>query len=110
MLILLRKFIIFYLFSERYAPAVEIIVPLALAFGFAGFSKPFTLFLMARRHSKPVRNISVAVPLIHIALGIYIIPEYGISGAAWIAALVYLLDVILYVVSYNHVIKNTVQA
>ena len=43
-------------------------IPLALAFGFSGLSKPFTLFLMAKGHGKAVRNISVVIPIIQLVL------------------------------------------
>ena len=69
-LILLRKYIIIYLFSEKYIPVIDLIIPLALAFGFSAFSKPFTLYLMARKHGKTIRNISLIVPLIHISLAV----------------------------------------
>ena len=105
-IIWLREFIILFLFSERYAPVTDLIIPLAMAFGFAGLSKPFTLYLMARKYGKVVRNISVIVPLIHIGMAWYIIPVYGINGAAWIAAMVYFLDLLLYMISYIRILPG----
>ncbi len=101
--ILLRKYIILYLFSAEYLATIDLIIPLALAFGFSGLSKPFSLYLMARKHGKTVRNISVFIPLLHIMIGLYIIPKYGIIGAAWVATGVYFLDMILYMISYFRV-------
>jgi O-antigen/teichoic acid export membrane protein len=103
--ILLRKYIIIYLFSENYMPTIDLIIPLALAFGFSGLSKPFTLYLMARKHGKMIRNISISVPVLHIAIGLYMIPKYGITGAAWVATGVYLFDLLLYLGSYIRVLK-----
>ena len=105
-LILLREYIVLYLFSDKYAPTIDIIIPLALAFGFSGMSKPYALYLMAQKWGKTVRNISVTVSAIYICAGLLIIPVYGISGAAWLASVVYLLDLILFIVSYSRVIKR----
>ncbi len=103
--ILLRKYIVIYLFSENYLPTIGLIIPLAMAFGFSGLSKPFSLYLMARKFGKIVRNISVFVSVLHIALGLYVIPKYGITGAAWLAMGVYLVDLLLYVGSYVRVVR-----
>ena len=103
--ILLREYIVIYLFSENYMPTVDLIIPLALAFGFSGLSKPFSLYLMARKHGKVVRNISISVPVLHIAIGLYMIPKYGITGAAWVATVVYLFDLLLYLGSYIRVLS-----
>ena len=54
--ILFREYIIVYLFSDKYMPAVELMLPLALAFGFSGLSKPFTHFLMAKGFGEIVKN------------------------------------------------------
>ena len=99
--IILRKPIVLYLFSTQYAPTIELLPPLALAFGFAGLSKPFTLFLMARKQGKIVRNISIFISSLQIILGILVIPVYGLIGAAWVACIVYALDLILFVIYYK---------
>lgn len=99
--IILREPIVIYLFSSEYAPTIELLPPLALAFGFAGLSKPFTMFLMARKQGRVVRNISILIPSFQIILGIFIIPVYGLIGAAWVACSVYILDFILYIVFYK---------
>ena len=105
--ILMREYIIKYLFSERYLPTIEIIIPLSLAFGFSGFSKPFALYLMARKWGKVVRNISIVVPLIHISVSVILIPIYGIYGAAWTATAVYFLDMMLFTFSYLRIIRKS---
>jgi len=102
--ILLREQIVLYLFSAHYVPTIELLPPLALAFGFSGLSKPYTMFLMARKQGKAVRNISIFIPSLQIILGIFIIPAYGLIGAAWVACFVYALDFFLYIVTYKRFI------
>jgi O-antigen/teichoic acid export membrane protein len=99
--ILLREPIIVYLFSEEYLPTISVLPPLAIAFGFSGLSKPFTLFLMAQGRGKVVRNISILVPSLQIIINIFVIPSYGISGAAWTACFVYGLDLGFYAAYYH---------
>lgn len=105
--ILLRKAIILYLFSEQYMPTIGLLAPLALAFGFSGLSKPFTLFLMAQKQGKIVRNISILIPALQTLISIIIIPLYGILGVAWVACFVYFLDLVLYVIFYYRLISTT---
>ena len=82
-------------------PAVELMLPLALAFGFSGLSKPFTHFLMAKGFGKIIRNISILVPVFNILLNIILIPKFGIIGAAWAAFFSYGLDFGFYWYYYN---------
>jgi O-antigen/teichoic acid export membrane protein len=104
--ILLRRVIIIHLFSPEYLPTVDIMLPLAMAFGCSGISKPFTLFLMARGESKAIRNISILVPTVHIIIGLLVVPRYGIYGAAWTAFAIYLLDLVLFLVTYLRFIRH----
>ena len=84
---------------------IPLLVPLGIAFGLSGLSRPYTMFLMANRHGKIVRNISALIPTIKIALSILVIPVYGIYGVAWLTTFVYGLDLLLYVLAYKHVTK-----
>jgi len=103
--IVLREPLINYLFSQQYGQTAELLLPLALAFGFSGLSKPYIMFLMASKHGKTVRNISILIPLIQIGCSILVIPIYGISGVAWITLFVYALDLILFVIAYQRLVK-----
>jgi O-antigen/teichoic acid export membrane protein len=99
----MRRFIILNLFSAEYLPTVDIMLPLALAFGFSSISKPFALFLMARGAGKAVRNISMIIPTLNIILGLLIIPRYEIMGAAWTLVVVYFCDLFLFWLAYRKI-------
>lgn len=103
--IILREPIILYLFSEQYMPTIDLLMPLALAFGFSGLSKPYTLYLMAQKQGKIVRNISILIPTLQTLISIIIIPIYGVLGVAWVASFIYLLDFLLYLIFYYRVIR-----
>jgi len=104
--ILLREPIIRYLFSPTYLPTVEPLLPLAIAFGFSGLSKPYTLFLMAKGEGKIVRNISIIIPIVSVILNFILVQIYGINGAAWSAFAAYGLDFLLYYYSYHKSLSN----
>jgi O-antigen/teichoic acid export membrane protein len=106
--IILRKPIIQYLFSEHYIPTIALLLPLALAFGFSGLSKPYILFLMAHKQGKIVRNISILIPSIQIVISIIIIPIFGIIGIAWVTCFVYALDLFLFLIWYRKFVKSKV--
>ncbi len=108
LLILLKEFIILRLFSNAYISSIGLITPLAIAFGLSGFSKPYTLFLMARGFGKVIRNISVIVPLAQIGLALLIVPKFGIIGAAWCTVTVYLLDLLLNIFAYRRLRLTTI--
>ncbi len=99
--IILRKTIILRLFSADYMPSVELIIPLAMAFGLSGISKPVTLFLVARGFGKIIRNISVVVPTVQIVITLLVVPKFGIIGAAWCTFSVYFLDLLLNILAYR---------
>jgi O-antigen/teichoic acid export membrane protein len=103
--ILLRKPIIHYLFSDHYIPTIALLLPLALAFGFSGLSKPYVLFLMAHKQGKIVRNISIFIPSTQIIISIIVIPIFGILGVAWVTCFVYALDFLLFLIEYKRVVK-----
>ena len=46
------------------------------------------------------------IPVIQITGSIMIIPEYGITGVAWVTLFVYTLDFILYFLAYRRVVKS----
>lgn len=105
--IILREAIVLHMFSTQYAPTIELLPPLALAFGFSGLSKPFTLFLMARKQGQIVRNISIFFPSLQLILGIIVIPAFGLIGAAWVACFVYALDLVVYVIYYRRFLNSS---
>jgi len=104
-IILLRKIIIIHLFSEKYLATIDLILPLAIAFGLSGLSKPFNMFLMAHGYGQVVRNISILVSSLHIVLNIVFVPKFGITGAAWIATLIYGLDLLLFYLFYHRMVR-----
>ncbi|MFZ0389425.1 MAG: oligosaccharide flippase family protein [Calditrichia bacterium] len=100
-LILLRKWIILYLFSQAYQSSLLVFTWLALAFGVAGLTKLYSIFLTAKGAGNYIRIISIWVLAAHLALNFSLIPLWGILGAAVSALATYLLDLLLVIFYYR---------
>lgn len=99
--IILRRWIILTLFSEKYLTSLTVFPILAIAFGFAGLSKPYSFYLTARGAGREIRNISVSILITHLGLNFIFIPVWGIMGAALASLLTYLTDFLLSVYFYR---------
>ena len=101
LLIIFRKFIVFELFSPIFAPSVNVLVILAIAFCFVGFASPYTMFFKAKKRGKEVRNITLSVVILLFILSIIFIPLMGIIGAAIAVLTAYGFDYLLYLWLYR---------
>jgi len=99
--IVLRRWIILTLFSEKYLTSLTVFPILAIAFGFAGLSKLFSFYLTARGAGREIRNISVSILIVHLSLNFIFIPIWGIIGAAVASLLTYIIDFLLSVYYYQ---------
>ena len=71
------------LFSHRYAPAVALVGPLALAQAVRGVTGVYNSFLSAQAKGRELRNAAFILTSFNIALNFALIPPYGAMGAAW---------------------------
>jgi O-antigen/teichoic acid export membrane protein len=95
-LILLREFIIIDLFGEKFRPAIQPFIILAIAFAINGISIPYTMFFKAHKKGIHVRNITTTAQTLFLILNLILIPYLGIMGAAIAAVLSFSVDLILY--------------
>ncbi|HID38838.1 MAG TPA: hypothetical protein EYP36_04915 [Calditrichaeota bacterium] len=105
-LIVLGKPIITYIFSADYLPGIQALFILAVAFGVSGLSIPYTSFLKAHGRGKEIRNITIQVHVLLVALNVLLIPLWGINGAALAVLIIYLYDLIAYVTAYRKLVKR----
>jgi len=78
----LGRFIVVILFSNKYLPAVPLILPLALAGFFQGMYQPYNMFLAAHRKGKWLRKTSFIMGGANLVGNITLIPLWGTMGAA----------------------------
>ena len=81
-LTLLGKFIVIFLFSDKYLSAASLIFPLALAGFFQGMYQPYNMFLAAHRKGKWMRNMAWMMAAGNFLCNIVLIPIWGAMGAA----------------------------
>jgi len=113
--IALRKYIIIYLFSEKFAPAIPVLALLTLAAAMNGLSIPYTTFFKAHKEGAKVRNItftiqvviSLTIPVLYFGLNLVLIPALGIIGAALAAIIAFSLDYILYLIQYRKLFRRS---
>jgi O-antigen/teichoic acid export membrane protein len=104
--IILRKWIILHLFSEKYMQSLQVFVILAIAFGIGGISKIFTYFLMAKGAGQIIRNISFVVLVVNLVTSIFLIRIFGILGVAISRLFMFLLDLSLLLFYYRRTISS----
>jgi len=104
-LVLFRHFIVLKLFSPEFAPAINVLAILALAFCFVGMAAPYTMFFKAQKKGKEVRNITLRVQLLIVLLTIILIPFLGINGAAIAALTAYGFDYLSYLFLYRRYLR-----
>jgi O-antigen/teichoic acid export membrane protein len=80
---LLAKPFIELVFSERYAPAAALVLPLALAEAVRGFTGFYTTFLSAHGRGRALRNAGFVLTVSNLVFNFALIPPFGAMGAAW---------------------------
>ena len=83
---LFGKFIVVFLFTEKFLAAVPLILPLALAHFFQGMYQPYA-FLAAKEKGKWIRNVAHAEAISNIMGNIFLIYFFGAFGAAVASAI-----------------------
>ncbi|MEJ2050805.1 MAG: polysaccharide biosynthesis C-terminal domain-containing protein, partial [Calditrichota bacterium] len=104
--IILRKWIVLKLFSEKYLESLQVFVILVIAFGLGGLGKIFTYFLNAKGAGRVIRNISIIDLVVYLILSLILIRFYGIYGVAVSRLLMFLLDLVLLLFYYRKTILH----
>jgi O-antigen/teichoic acid export membrane protein len=86
-LVIMGKFIVITLFTEKFLPMVPLIIPLAMASFFQGIYTPINLFLAAHRKGKELRFISFVEGGFNVIGNVIFIYYYGAMGAAIASAI-----------------------
>ncbi len=81
-LVLLGRFLVTALFTERFLPIVRLIPLLALACFFQGMYQPFGMFIESKGRGKWVRNVAFFSTVANVLGNAVLVPLYGAMGAA----------------------------
>ena len=79
--ILIGKYVVVLLFSERFLAVAPLAVALALAAFFQGGYQPYNMFLGAHGKGRWMRNMSFLAMILNVVGNIILIPIYGVMGA-----------------------------
>jgi O-antigen/teichoic acid export membrane protein len=88
-------------FTERYAPAAVLVVPLAAAAGVRGVTSLYNSFLSAHGLGKELRNAGIALTVSNLILNFALIPPFGAAGAAWASLLALVVNLIAHLAGYR---------
>lgn len=106
-LVVLGKYIIVVLFSNKYLSVVPLILPLALAGFFQGMYQPYNMFLGAKGKGKELRTVAFINMLSNLFGNFGLIPIFGAIGAGWASAIACSLAYYLYRYYYNNLCKKS---
>ena len=105
-LTVLGKYILIFLFSEKFISSVPLIFPLALAGFFQGMYQPYNMFLGAHGKGKWMRNGAFMMAGGNFITNILFIPRWGAYGAAVASAVSMGFAICVYIYYYKKYIKE----
>ncbi|KAF0245694.1 MAG: RfbX family O-antigen/teichoic acid exporter membrane protein, partial [bacterium] len=85
-LILIAPYLLVLLYSEKAIPAIVLLPAFAIGAFFGGMFQPYNAFLAAHGQGGELRNISVFIGIINILSLFFVLPRFGLMGAAWMVA------------------------
>ena len=107
-LVLLGRFIVVLLFTDKFLPMVPLILPLALAAFFQGMYQPYNAFLGAKGKGKWLKNMSMTAAAVNVLGNVILVPIWGAMGAAIASVLSRLSSYIMYVFYYFKFMKGNI--
>lgn len=93
-------------FTERYAPAAALVVPLAAAAGVRGVTSLYNSFLSAHGLGKDLRNAGIALTVSNLILNFALIPPFGAAGAAWASLLALVVNLAAHLAGYSRYVRR----
>jgi O-antigen/teichoic acid export membrane protein len=88
-------------FSERYAPAATLVLPLALAQAVRGVTGIYNTFLSSHGRGRQLRNAGFVLTASNLVFNFALIPPFGAVGAAWASLAALAVNLTAYVVFYR---------
>jgi O-antigen/teichoic acid export membrane protein len=88
-------------FSQRYAPAAALVLPLALAQAVRGVTGVYNTFLSSHGRGRQLRNAAFALTASNLIFNFALIPPFGAAGAAWASLAALVVNLAAHVVFYR---------
>jgi O-antigen/teichoic acid export membrane protein len=96
------------IFSNKYAPVVGLVIPLALAQTVRGVTGIYNSFLGAHGRGRELRNASIVLTGSNVVLNFALIPTFGAQGAAWASLLALVANWAAHVAGYRRLAAERV--
>jgi O-antigen/teichoic acid export membrane protein len=88
-------------FSQRYAPAAALVLPLALAQAVRGVTGVYNTFLSSHGRGRQLRNAAFVLTASNLIFNFALIPPFGAAGAAWASLAALVVNLGAHVVFYR---------
>jgi O-antigen/teichoic acid export membrane protein len=88
-------------FSDRYASAARLVLPLGLAQAVRGVTTVYNTFLSAHGRGRELRNAGLVLTVCNLVLNFVLIPPFGAMGAAWASLFALVANLIAHVAFYR---------
>jgi O-antigen/teichoic acid export membrane protein len=88
-------------FSDRYAPAAALVLPLALAQAVRGVTGVYNTFLSSHGRGRQLRDAGLALAASNLIFNFALIPPFGAVGAAWASLAALIVNLAAHVVFYR---------
>jgi O-antigen/teichoic acid export membrane protein len=93
-------------FSQRYAPAAALVLPLALAQAVRGIAGIYNTFLSSHGRGRQLRNAGFVLTASNLIFNFALIPPFGAVGAAWASLAALIVNLAAYVVFYRRSLRE----
>jgi O-antigen/teichoic acid export membrane protein len=94
-------------FSHRYAPAAELVLPLALAQAVRGVTGLYNTFLSSHGRGRELRNAGFVLAASNLVFNFALIPPFGALGAAWASLAALVVNLGFYVMFYRRSVRQS---
>jgi O-antigen/teichoic acid export membrane protein len=89
------------LLSKRYAGAIALIPPLALAEAVRGVTTVYNTFLAAQGNGRALRKAAIILTSSNVVFNFVLIPPFGAFGAAWASLAALVANLVAHIVVYR---------
>ena len=96
-------------FSDRYAPAAALVLPLALAQAVRGLTGFYNTFLSAQGEGRALRNAGIVLTVSNLVFNFALIPPFGAMGAAWASLFALVANLGAHVIFYRRALEDDMQ-
>jgi O-antigen/teichoic acid export membrane protein len=93
-------------FSNRYASAAVLVLPLSLAQAVRGLTGFYNTFLAAQGEGRALRNAGIVLTVSNLVFNFALIPPFGAMGAAWASLFALVANLGAHIMFYRRALES----